>query len=549
MRRITGMICACLLAAGAMTGCGTKNQPAQATAEANSTEIHVTEAGGTKAKDEIVAYVGQDFFGGDYDPLMTDVYSRGYMLFHSALFKLDTESNIQPDLATDYEVSDDRLTYTFHIREDAYFSDGEQLTAKDVAFTYNKAKELASPGVDLTRLLSAEARDDFTVEMKMSEPSSNFLVTAALQAIVPEHAYGDEYGAAGIGSGPWKFVQLDVDQQLIVEPNEYYYGTKPSLKKVTFMKLDNDAALAAAKSGQLDMVMVSPEYALEQVEGMHMVKLKTMDIRNISLPVIPETEIDGVKAGNDFTSDVRVRKAMNIGLDRQKVIDQALNGIGKAAYGLSENLPWAQTTAYPDGQTEEAKKLLEEAGWVDGDGDGIREKDGKRAEFLVDTASNEMDRYNVAMAVSEQMKELGIDVKVNTVTWDDIEKDGHANGVVWGWGSFNPDLVFSLYAKEALDPAHSPYSNNACYTNEKTEEYIQKALSAKNDTEANGYWRKAQDDGSQGANYDYPYLFIVNIEHCYFVKDGLNIKEETQIPHPHGHGMPIICNMNEWEWE
>ncbi len=501
------------------------------------------------ASRQVVAYVGQDLFDGNYDPLMSDVYSRGYMLFHSGLLKIDSSSNVQPDLATDYSISGDGLTYTFTLRQDAMFSDGERLTAEDVAFTYNKAKELASPGIDLTRMIKASAPDEATVEVTLSEPSSNFLVTAAQLGIVPEHAYGDGYGATGIGSGPWKYVQLDVDQQLIVEPNEYYYGQKPALDRVTFLKLDNDAALAAAKSGQLDIVMVSPEYALEEVEGMHLERLKTMDIRNINLPVVPAGEMDGVAVGNDFTCDPSVRKAIAIGLDRQKVIDQALNGIGKPAYGLSTNLPWAKTVDYADGQVEEAVKLLEEAGWKDTDGDGIREKDGVKAEFAVDTASNEMDRYNVAMAVSEQMRALGINMTVNTVTWDDIEQFGHSDGVVWGWGSFNPDLVYSLYSEHALDPAGSPYSNNAVYVNETTDSYIDQALSATTDKEANELWKMAQDDGKQGPNYDYPYLFIVNIEHCYFVKDGLNIHTETQIPHPHGHGLPVICNMNQWEWK
>lgn len=555
MKKQYMVMMACILTAALAAGCGsTKTGSGNETAadsmtiQASQTPDSAANGNSAAAPRQVVAYVGQDLFDGNYDPLMSDVYSRGYMLFHSGLLKIDSSSNVQPDLATGYTISEDGLSYTFKLRRDAKFSDGKPLTAGDIAFTYNKAKELASPGIDLTRMIKAAAPDDTTVEFTLSEPSSNFLVTAAQLGIVPEHAYGDGYGATGIGSGPWKYVQLDVDQQLIVEPNEYYYGQKPSLDRVTFLKLDNDAALAAAKSGQLDIVMVSPEYALEEVEGMHLERLKTMDIRNINMPVVPAGEMDGVAVGNDFTCDPSVRKAIAIGLDRQKVIDQALNGIGKPAYGLSANLPWAKTEEYQDGRVEEAKKLLEEAGWKDNDGDGFREKDGVPAAFAVDTASNEMDRYNVAMAVAEQMRELGIDMTVNTVTWDDIEQYGHSDGVVWGWGSFNPDLVYSLYSEHALDPAASPYSNNAVYVNEKTDDYIDQALSATTDKEANELWKMAQDDGSQGPNYDYPYLFIVNIEHCYFVKDGLNIHIETQIPHPHGHGLPVICNMNQWEW-
>lgn len=542
-RTILCFACACvtLLAAGCHLA---------GDSSANALNTPAGPAGGTDAgvRDEAVAYVGQDLFDGNYDPLASDVYSRGYMLFHSGLLKIGVSADLEPDLADSFKISGDGLTYTFHLRQDARFSDGTPVTAGDVAFTYNKAKELVSPGIDMTRLKAARAVDSSTVQFTLNQHSSNFLVTAAQLGIVPEHAYGKDYGVSGMGSGPWKFVQLNVGQQLIVEPNPYYYGRKPSLKKVTFLKLDNDAALAAAKSGQLDIVMVSPEYALEHVDGMHLEKMKTMDIRNINLPVIPETQKDGVTIGNNFTCDKNVRKAMAIGIDRQKVIDQALNGIGKPAYGLSPELPWANTEPYQDGRVEEAKELLESSGWKVSGSDGIREKAGIPAEFTVDTASNEMDRYDVAMAVSEQLKALGIKMTVQTVTWDDIEKDGHSNGVVWGWGSFNPDLVYSLYSEHALDPAASPYSNNADYIRPKTDAYISQALAATTDKEACEFWKKAQDDGGEGPNDDYPYLFIVNIEHCYFVRDGLNVHPETQPPHPHGHGMPIIFNMNQWEW-
>lgn len=532
---------------GDASSAGTDSSTEAAKAKTSDGKTVVSGDTAARSADEVVAYVGQDLFDGNYDPLASDVFSRGYKLFHSGLLKIGMDANLEPDLATDYKVSDDGLTYTFHLRQAAKFSDGTPVTAEDVAFTYKKAKELVSPGVDMTRLEDAKAVDESTVQFTLNQHSSNFLVTTAQLGIVPEHAYGKDYAATGMGSGPWKFVQLDVGQQLIVEPNPYYYGKKPSLKKVTFMKLDNDAALAAAKSGQLDIVMVNPEYALDHVDGMHLVKMKTMDIRNINLPVIPETKKDGMTIGNNFTCDKNVRKAMAIGIDRQKVIDQALNGIGKPAFGLSTELPWANTKPYADGRVEEAKALLESSGWKMGK-DKIREKNGVPAEFTVDTASNEMDRYNVVMAVSEQLRALGIKMTVHTVTWDDIEKDGHSNGVLWGWGSYNPDLVYSLYSEHALDPATSPYSNNADYINPKTDAYISQALAATTDKQANEFWRKAQDDGGQGPNDDYPYLFIVNIEHCYFVRDGLNIHPETQPPHPHGHGMPIIFNMNQWEW-
>lgn len=175
----------------------------------------------------------------------------------------------------------------------------------------------------------AEAKDDLTVVFTLNKRWSAFASTTALLGIVPEHAYGEGYGDNPVCSGPFKVAQLDKNQQVIVVPNEYYHGQKPAFKKITILELDEEAALAGAKSGELDVVMINPEYALEKVEGMHLETIKTVDNRGFNLPVIPEQKnAQGELIGNNVTCNFEIRKALNIGIDRVTIIKNALNGSG-----------------------------------------------------------------------------------------------------------------------------------------------------------------------------------------------------------------------------
>ncbi|EGO65468.1 ABC transporter substrate-binding protein [Acetonema longum] len=498
----------------------------------------------SRPRDELIISVGKGAASGGYDPC-TGYGIYGYGLFFSSLLRFNADIEVHPDLATGYTVSKDGLTYTYHLREDVKFSDGTPLTAKDVVFTYLTAKSSGS-SVDLTVLASAQAVDNKTVVFILHKPWSPFASTTALLGIVPEHAYGREFGDKPVGSGPWKLAQLDKEQQLIVVPNEYYYGTKPSFKKVTILNLEEEAALASAKSGRLDVVMVNPEYSKETVEGMHLVALPTVDNRGFNLPVTPESSrADGKVAGNNVTSDFAIRKALNIGIDRKKIIQNALSGVGTPAYGRVDALPWFNpSTPFKDNQVEEARQILEAAGWKDTDGDSIREKNGLKAEFTITGRTDDLQRYNLAVALSEDAKKLGIHLKAQAAPWTDCKSQALHTPTCWGSGDYNPlDLYNGYYSQMAGVGSNNPSS----YSNPQVDAYIDQALAATSMEEAIRYWQLAQWDGKTGINADYPFLWIVNIDHTYFVRDGLDLGK--QLLHPHGHGQPVIANMNEWQMQ
>ena len=178
--------------------------------------------------------------------------------------------------------------------------------------------------------------------------------------------------------------------------------------------LDENTALAALESGDVDMIYATPELADKKVDGCKLFDIESNDVRGLSMPYVKTGVIanspDGYPVGNDVTSDPVIRKALNIGVDRQKVVDTVLNGHGKPAYSVIDGTSfWNPESVIKDNDPEAAKKLLEENGWLAG-GDSIREKDGIRAEFELYYPTADPLRTNVAVEAASQAKELGIQI-------------------------------------------------------------------------------------------------------------------------------------------
>ncbi len=472
----------------------------------------------------------------------------GSPLIQSTLVETNAKMEIVNDLSSEYKISDDGKTWIFKIRSDAYFTDGTRVTAKDVAFTYNKTKESKSR-VDLTVMDSVKAIDENTVEFKLSYPQSAFIYNVAKIGIVPEHAYGSGYGDKPIGSGPFKFVQWDKGQQLILEANEKYYGTIPKIKKVAILFMSEDAAMVAAKAGKLDVAMTVPSMADVKIDGMKLYNAKTVDNRGITLPVVPDegkTTKEGYPIGNSVTCDVAVRRALSYGIDRKQLVSDVLNGYGVPAYSECDDMPWSNDASKVEYDIEKSKKLLEAAGWIDTNGDGIREKGDLRAEFTIIYSSGDSIRQGLALSAAKQAKELGIHINVEGLSWDEIDKRMFRDPVLMGWGDQTPMETYMLYngKSKGID-----YYNPENYANPTVDKYMEEALLTSDTDKANELWKKAKWDGTTGTSTlgDSPWVWLVNIDHLYYVRDGLNVGEQKI--HPHGHAWPFIANLKDWKWE
>lgn len=496
-------------------------------------------------KDSVVIAIGSE--PETLDP--TQGWGHGNApIVQSTLVRYTSDLSFENDLATGYELSPDGLTWTFTIRDDVKFTDGEKLTASDVAFTLETAKD-AQGAVDLTYMESVVAKDDKTVVITLSKPTSIFLNTLASVGIVPEHAYGDDYGKNPIGSGPYKFVQWKAQEQIIFTANEDYYDGVPDIKNVTVVFMSEDAALAAVQAGQVDVAYSTATLGTTEVEGYHVEAITSADNRGFTLPVLPnegKTTESGTAIGNDVTCNMEIRQAIAYAIDRQLIADAVLNGFGRPAYSENDGMPWNNPEVKIETDVEYAEKLLADAGWKDTDGDGIVEKDNLKAEFDCVYPSGDSVRQTVGMAAAEQLLEIGIKVNIKGMGWEEIMNVMFSEAVLMGWGSAIPNETYYLYRSEGalLDDFYNPEG----YMNEVTDGYLNAAMEALTVEEANANWQKAQWDGATGTAMqgECPWVWIVNLDHVTYVRDGLSIGDQPI--HGHGHGLPLIQNLQDWAW-
>ncbi len=466
-------------------------------------------------------------------------------LIQSTLTVTTPDLTIGYDLATDTSVSEDGLTWTVTIRGDVQFTDGEPLTAGDVAFTYNTVKETSSVN-DFTMLDRAEALNDTTVVFHMTRPFSIWPYTMAAVGILPEHAYDSRtYGTNPIGSGRYMLKQWDQGQQVILEANPDYYGEAPKMKQVTILFMEEDAAFLAAQAGQVDVAYTSATYSDQNIDGYELAAYETVDNRGFNLPAVPEgTDEEGRQRGNDFTSDVRVRRAINLGIDRQEMIDHVLNGYGSPAYSVCDQLPWYSEASEVAYDPKEAGKLLDEAGWRMGP-DGVREKDGVKASLNLLFSTGDSVRQALVEDFADQMEELGIACTTEGVGWDTAYDRALADPLLWGWGAHTPMELYNIYHTEEKSGSarYSPYGNEA------VDAYMDQALASGDLEESYALWQKAQWDGTTGVTQegDIPWVWLVNIDHLYWVRDGLRVAEQKI--HPHGYGWSVVNNVDQWSWE
>lgn len=506
-------------------------------------------ASSTTVKDSVIVALNSE---SEPETGLNPIFGWGHgttPLVQSTLVEFTPEKTVKNDLATNVTKSEDGKTWTFDLRQDAKFTNDEPVTAADVAFTFNEAKKSQS-AVDLSIVEEVTAEGNQVV-FHLKQPQSTLMNTIASVGIVPESYYDKDYGSQPIGSGPWKFVQWNKGEQIILEANEDYYGEVPAIKRATLVFMDEAAAYAAAKAGQVDAALTSSAYAdRTKIEGMGLEEISSLDNRGVTMPQEPaegKKSVSGFPIGNDVTSNLAIRQALAYGINREEIAENALGGYGEPAYSENDGMPWNN----PEGQIKEdqtfAKKLLKDDGWQVSEKDGILEKDGLRAEFNLMYLAEDSDRQAMAMAFANQAEELGIKVNVVGKSWDEISEEMFAEPVLMGWGDSNPYTSYLLF--HSSNQLKDDYYNPEGFNEPVVDGYLEKALSAPTDEEANEYFKQAQWDGQTGTSMkgDTPWIWLTNMKHLYFVDDNLDIG--TQSLHPHGASWTFIQNLKDWSWK
>ncbi len=380
-----------------------------------------------------------------------DLYANwivGGNIFESLLeYDLD-KVELKPLLAESYEVSGDGLEITFRLREDIRFSDGEKVTSADIIFSY---QTIINPKVDAHSLANyyypikeVSKIDERSVKFILREPYFKSLEIAGLLPIFPKHIY--EFSEAAdfnrrwsepVGSGPFVFEKWDVGREIVLRRNERYWGAKPKLEKIIFRVITNEvAAIQALRSHKIDFMAPTSEQFIELSQDEEFAE----EFRCFSYwnPGVGYSYI-GWNQNTAFFNDRRVRLAMTHLVDRELIIKHLLGGLGRIVTGPfyvlgkqydSSVEPWPY-------DPEKAKNLLDEAGWRDSDGDGIRDKNGVPFRFKFMIVSGSPVYEQIAKLLKDEMAKAGIDLSPEPYEWSVFEerlntRSFDATTLAWG---------------------------------------------------------------------------------------------------------------------
>lgn len=480
-----------------------------------------------------------------FDPLLG--WSHGStLLLHSALLKQNADMRWENFLTENVVNSADGKIWTIVLKPDLKFSDGSSLTARDVAFTFNQAAQ-AGGKIDMGKFSGARVLDDRRVEITLSAPQSTFVSVLGSLGIVSENKYDAKtYAQQPVGAGPYRLVSFQPGQQLIVEANPYYSGQQNDFDKLIFVFLDEDSAYAAARSGQFGLVRVAPSASVMAQQGLKLWVRPSVENRGIAFPTTSagKKDANGYPVGNDITSDVAIRRAINYAIDRQLLANQLMEGHAAPAYTAVQGLPWDNPqAAFKDGDLNRAKQILDDAGWKVGE-DGIRAKKGKKAQLTLWYASGDSTRRDLAQAVSAMVKPLGIAMELKSGSWEIVERNMHANPTLFGWGSLDPMELYHHYSSKA---AGVEYYNPGYYSNNAVDHHLQQALDAPGWQQAVPFWQKVEWDGETGAGVqgDAAWAWLLNLQHTYLANACIELGNSA--PEIHG-SWSVLNNLQDWKW-
>jgi len=360
---------------------------------------------------------------------------------------------IEPALAESWDISEDGLEYTFHLRQGVKWHDGEPFTAEDVLFTY-QATQLAENAIDWRSNLiqgdtpmQFEVVDDYTFKVILSQPDAAVLTSLAIP-IVPRHAFESlnmvdaPYNVAPISTGPFKFVEWNTGESITLEANPDYWRGAPCLDRIVVRFIEGATNQANA--------MLAGEVDFARIDGADLTPFQ--DNPDWVLAEAPRDLMRyvgfNVRAPN--FSDPAVRRALAVGLDRQAIIDVAASGYGT----IPDSLFNKTVFVYQEGRNEQypydpelAKQMLAEAGWTDTDGDGILDKDGQPMTMRLVYMGTWSLMQAIAPVVYDNWRALGVDVQLTPLdeaaiyeeVYDNVSEEKPYDAMLGGWGLFGPE--------------------------------------------------------------------------------------------------------------
>ncbi|MFN2433318.1 MAG: ABC transporter substrate-binding protein, partial [Gemmatimonadota bacterium] len=445
-----------------------------------------------------------------FPPLSNSVQSSD-IYGHVFWYLMRSEPNfidVRPGLADSLRFTPDSLSVDFFLHPGLTWHDGHPLSAHDVVFAHRicKAPEVNwSAASWLDRITNVEALDSLTVRFTFDGRYMYQVQDAVVCYPLPEHILGDvplgqlrehPFNRRPVGSGPFRFVSWTQDQEVVIEANPDFALGRPHLNRVTYRVIPDQTSLATQiQNGDIDVWPRFQPSFYPQLEA-------DPDLRINSYPGRSYAYV-AWNTNDPLFASKEVRQALTIAIDRGQIVDALLNGQGKVGTQPLISTIWAHDEAiepYPFDR-ERAKAMLEEAGWRDTDGDGIRDKDGQPFSFTILTNADNLTRVDVLTILQQQLRDVGVAARPSTMEFNTFIERLLAHdfqAAVAGW---------SVGIKAELTPTFGtgePF-NFVSAENARVDSLALAAESERDRAKAKGIWSQAQREIVDQAYYSFLY--------------------------------------------
>ena len=433
-------------------------------------------------------------------PSVDAASERVRTLMFNSLVKKNEKFDYTGELASDIKRSDDGLTYTFTLHDGVLFHDRRQMSSADVKYTLdlvfssNFAKSASFYDTDKRSYIkSVEAPDPRTVVVTLTKPWIGLLSNLVPIAIIPKDSY-ESQKTHPLGTGPFRFVSYDNAQQVVdLDRFPQYWEGASKLETVRVRVIsDMNALQAELQAGRVDIAplptSLSPD-AVKRLEQDPNLQVKVFNGSNIYLLTI--------NTASPPLDNVKVRQAIAYAIDRESLIKNLLLGLGKIAHSIIPEESWA----YSPGQTysydpARAKKLLDEAGFPDPDGDGPRMRFDKPIVYKLSGSSIAGRQY--AGVIQNSLKTVGIPVEIQTPeqnTFLDELRRGNFQIAYSQWVGGNQDPIFykDLFATSEIPTETRPSRNRSRYSNKELDALLEEAVNTFDRQKGVELYKKIQD--------------------------------------------------------
>jgi peptide/nickel transport system substrate-binding protein len=357
----------------------------------------------------------------------------------------DYEGDLAAEVPTTQNggVSADGLTITYKLRQGVKWADGQPFTADDVKFTYdaimNPANTISGKSV-YGKIDSLTVKDPYTVELKMKEPYAAYAEFFSYPVgILPKHALGSlpdlnkaDFNRKPFGTGPYRVTDWQAANFIQLEANPNYYKGVPKIGRVIVRIVpDKNTQLAQVRANETDVAVDLNEddaVQVDRISGWKAFAIAGLTSDRLFLNLAETGVADGSRP-HPILGDKRVRQALEMGIDKQQLVDKVLSGKTKVAtseYPVGWPAPNLEPSRY---DVEAARRLLDDAGWQVG-ADGIREKDGRKLHLSISSTSGNTLRENVEQLIQAGWKTMGVDLEIKNATAAVLVGEWSENGLV-----------------------------------------------------------------------------------------------------------------------